>query len=212
MTLLAIDLSNNNPEPTDFEAARSKSNIHILVHKATDGTAFADAFYGSRMRRAQHAGIHRMSYHYGELGDPIAEAAWASEGAPVMYGPYSTGVLDLEIEQPGDHSAWALSFLRTFWTRTSRKPWLYGSVSYIQEHYSDPALGDFPLWLAAWPTGATDADEAWLLAHAPAAPGPWASGPVSLWQYTNAGTVAGMPGRVDRSIFLGTESEFRKLH
>lgn len=209
MAFLAIDLSNNNPEPVDLGAAR-KGGIQLLVHKASEGTAFVDPLYAPRMARAHQTGLFRMSYHFARPeNDPAAEGRFAATAAHGHYGPYSTGVLDVEVGD-GDLSPWALKWLAAFYGSTGRKPWLYASDSFVRAHLTDPALADYPLWLASWVPWDPRASVADLVEQAPLCPPPWTR--YSMWQHADDASVPGVPGPVDRSLFMGTADEWRTLH
>src|SRR5436853_5242117 len=66
-----VDLSHHNTV-TSFDDARA-SGIMAVIHKASQGTDFADATYDQHRAQAQAAGLLWGAYHFARAGDIEAQ-------------------------------------------------------------------------------------------------------------------------------------------
>ena len=100
--------------------------------------------------------------------------------------------LDLEDNgglAPAALVSWTQTFLSTVQNLTGRVPIIYASPNFWRNSMGNStAFSAYPLWLAQWA-----ASPSFPL------PGGWPSW--TFWQYTDAGTVGGIPARVDLSQF-----------
>src|SRR5438105_875983 len=69
-----IDLSHWEPGAIDF-AKLKVAGFTAVIHKATNGTGPLDAFYASRRKAAEKAGLLWGAYHFGTQGAAGADQA-----------------------------------------------------------------------------------------------------------------------------------------
>jgi lysozyme len=203
MTLNAvIDLSHHNGEP-DFAAARDKSGIVGVIHKATQGLAYSDPTYTERRARAVAERLLWGAYHFGTGSDGVQQASYFLD----VVQPKVETLLVLDLEANPQGPSMTLEEARAFVTHvqvaTGRWPVLY-SGHYIKDLLgtsTDPILANCSLWLSQY--GPT-----------PVVPRNWPTW--TLWQYTDGGlgpaphTVEGI-GRCDRNKFNGAAAALRQL-
>jgi hypothetical protein len=103
-------------------------------------------------------------------------------------------VLDLEDTgglTPADLIAWTQSFLSTTQSLTNRIPMIYTSPNFWRTNLNNStAFTAYPLWIAQWTSATTPSFPL---------PGGWTSW--TFWQYTDAGSIPGIGGRVDVSRY-----------
>lgn len=181
--MLGLDLSNHQ-RAVDW-AAIASAGIQFAIAKATEGTSFVDAYYTGNVAGARANGVLPGAYHYGRTeNDPDAEAAHFLRVALPALVPGDLIALDIEEASAGaDVAAWSRAWLATVAAATGCKPLVYSFPWFIDTHLSDPALADYPLWLASWQ------------AAMPTVPAPWTD--YAIWQFTSQGTVAGVAGHAD---------------
>jgi hypothetical protein len=107
-------------------------------------------------------------------------------------------VLDWEIQHP-DPVGWCHAWLSRCYARTGVRPWIYlNMATATRGAWGDVASAGFPLWLARY-DGKTEF------------PGiPYWGTPVAK-QYSDAGQVPGINGKVDLDCFNGDLGMFRRL-
>ena len=200
-----VDLSHHN-NITSFTAAR-ESGIRAVIHKATQGTRFADPEYREHRIGAQDADLLFGAYHFGVAGDATAQADHFLSIAGA-----DTGLLVLDLEgNPQGHDMSlpeAEEFVNHIAAVTGRFPGLYSGHTIkemlVAARITDPRqtiLSQCWLWIAQY--GPT-----------PLIPKIWPRW--TLWQYTDGAAgptpheVPGI-GRCDRDQFNGTEAELRRF-
>jgi lysozyme len=192
-----IDLSHFNVNP-DFQKAKN-DGILAVIHKATQGTGFADSAYATRRGAARAAGLLWGAYHFGTGTDGVAQADFflAKTGGD----PETLLVLDFEQNMSGPSMTLdqASGFVTRVQSVTGRFPGLYAG-SFLKDALGaarDPILANCWFWLAQYKAP-------------PVVPPNWPTW--TLWQYTDGKTgpdprpVAGI-GRCDREKFQGTADE-----
>jgi hypothetical protein len=111
-------------------------------------------------------------------------------------------ILVVDMESPprgsGDLSGWCLEWLYHVEARAGVRPWVYTGKWYAADarRLTDPALGNYPLWTAAY--GPTP----------PAPYAPWLQ--VTLWQHTDGASYPGI-GVCDESLFTGSVEQLPTL-
>ena len=193
-TNAVVDLSHHNGT-VDLGAAK-RDGILGVIHKATQGLAYADPVYAANRAQAQANGLLWGAYHFGTGDDPVAQAEhFLTVATP---GPADLLVLDLESNLDGASMTLeeAHAFVTHVQVTTGRWPGLY-SGQYVKELLGvtvDAVLANCWFWLAQYgPTAVV--------------PPTWKTW--TLWQYTDGGlgplphTVEGI-GRCDRDLFAGT--------
>lgn len=184
-----IDISHFNANP-DFAAAK-RAGVAAVIHKATQGVAFVDPAYESRIEPAREAGLLWGAYHFGTGDDPVAQADFFLSKAS------GARVLALDFESNPDGSSMSVEQAGAFAARieavTGRWPGIYGS-DYLRESIGsakDAVLSNCWLWIAEY-------------AAEVVTPAGWKEW--TLWQYTSAAEVGGI-GVCDQSRFYGTAEQ-----
>lgn len=190
-----------------------KGNIDAAIIKATgEETAgplpFRDARFLGNVNATRALGIRIGAYHFMDGGRDSASGKAEAEfflKAVEFAGGLRPGdiipTLDVEwpphsgrafqIEQLGE----AVEFLRV---RLGKYPMIYTGRWYwdqIIDAADFEELAPCPLWVASYTPSC------------PPAPQPWSR--VTLWQYTNKGTVSGINGDVDMNRLVGTMAEIQ---
>jgi lysozyme len=186
-----IDLSHFNTNP-NFILAKN-AGVLAVIHKATQGTTFADPAYAAHRIAASEAGLLWGAYHFGDGTDGVAQADFFLENS----GPTRPALLALDFEQNPGGASMSLNQARAFVTRiqavTGRWPGLYAGayLKGLLGDVKDPVLGNCWLWLAQYAGIAT-------------VPANWTAW--TLWQYTGSAMVNGI-GQCDRSRFNGSAAD-----
>jgi GH25 family lysozyme M1 (1,4-beta-N-acetylmuramidase) len=175
--------------PVDFAALKAAGIVGVIC-KATQGGGYVDPTFADKAAAARKAGVLFGAYHFADpdsaAGDPEAEADHflaVARAVPWDLRP----ALDLERSAlPASVTDdWALAWLERVEFHTGIAPLVYTGPSWAAAHVEpNPALAQFPLWVAHWTTHPT-----------PDLPRPWTSW--VLWQYGGS-TVPGIAGNVDR--------------
>jgi lysozyme len=107
---VVIDLSHNN-ETVDLVRAQANGVLGV-IHKATQGSGFADPAYAARRQAAKHAGLLWGAYHFGTSADPVAQARFFLKTASPA--PQELVVLDFETNPANASNSMSLDQARTF--------------------------------------------------------------------------------------------------
>ena len=198
---VVVDLSHNNAN-VDLQRAQA-DGIVAVIHKPSQGTAFADPMYAIRRKAAMDAGLLRGAYHFGTGADPVAQAQLFLKVANPT--PRDLIVLDFEVNpgNPGNtmNLDQAHAFISTVQDATHVIPGLYGG-SYLSvqlEKTPDLTLQGCWLWWAQY-------------GPVPLIPRNWQTW--VLWQYTDGHhgnppfSVDGV-GPCDRDQYQGTAGDLQ---
>src|SRR5215470_8850240 len=113
---------------TDFRRVRA-SNILGVIHKATEGSDYADIAYAGRRPQAEAAGLLWGAYHYGTASTSGEQQA-AFFLAQARPGPRTLLALDLEANDNSPSNSMTLeqgeAFVQTVARATGRLPIVYG--------------------------------------------------------------------------------------
>lgn len=193
MINVVVDLSHHNAS-VDF-AALGAAGIVGILHKATQGTGYADPTYAARQPQARSAGLRWGAYHFGDGSDAATQAAHFLAVA----NPAAGDLLALDVEQNSQGSSMSLAqaeaFVQAVYTQTGRWPGVYGG-SYLKQLLGSSTtsiLGNCWLWISEY-------------ASQPVIAPLWPQW--TLWQYTDGAngpgphTVAGV-GNCDRDFYNG---------
>jgi lysozyme len=196
---VVIDLSHFNGSP-DLRQGQPAGVLGVL-HKAAQGSSFADPRYAARRQEAQALGLLWGAYHFGTGEDGIGQADFFLKTA----NPGTDTLLVLDFEFNNGGSTMSLQEARDFVThvqsQTGRWPGLYGG-SYLKEQLgagSDPVLANCWFWLAQYGSTAV-------------VPPNWSGW--ALWQWTDGHLVsdpAPIPGisPCDRNYYVGDAAQLR---
>jgi len=149
-TNVVIDISHHNGR-VDLQRAAADGILGV-IHKATQGSGFADAMYAKNRRAAASADLLWGAYHFGTGADPTAQAKQFLRVADLD----SNNLLVLDFEEntqgPTMTLVQARAFIKTVQEATGRICGLYGG-STLKEALagkSDPLLAACWLWWAQY--------------------------------------------------------------
>jgi GH25 family lysozyme M1 (1,4-beta-N-acetylmuramidase) len=169
----------------DFD--KLKNEVAFLFAKATEGTGFQDPTFNRNWTEAKRVGMTRGAYHFARPDLGLAaddEAAYFLAHVGSIYGDDMLA-LDYEVDWGGAVVAWCKEFLDVVRQETGVKPFIYLNLSLVRRHnWSSVISAGYPLWLAFY-----DSQPETL------PPTPWPE--VAIKQWTSAGNLSGIPGRVD---------------
>jgi lysozyme len=196
MTVLLIDISNNNAvTPTAFPLLKA-ARIEGAWLKSSEGHTFDDRFFAQREQIAERAGLRVGAYHFANPGTNTP-AEEAQHFLAVYRGHDDRRALKvvLDMERPGDRGRWLIDWARR-WNHVVHDalghwPLFYSSSDYITSHMgmtrADRPIGG-GLWLAAY--GRDDGVE-----HPFTVPAPWQR--AVAHQFSSKGRVPGVVGNCD---------------
>lgn len=184
------------------------AGIQFAYIKATEGTTYKDPTFNANYLNAYNAKVIRGAYHFAQPGSSSGASqanyfagnggAWSADNLTLP------GMLDLEGGCYGLSASamqsWILDFYTTYKSRTGRDVLIYTSPSWWNSctgGWSGMSARS-PLIVADWTTAADPTIPAGF---------PYAT----LWQYTDAGSVSGVSGAVDRDKFNGTSARLLAL-
>ena len=177
----------------DFAAVKA-AGIAAVVLKATQGMSWVDPAFVARVRDASIAGLLVGAYHFCDGSKPAIQA----EHFLRVAGALPVSALDIEANSvPGESATPEIGaeIAARVQIATGRAPMIYigrWGPSGTGAGLPNKILGRSPLWLPEYGDN-------------PVVPAGWRCW--TLWQYTAAGTIAGVDGPVDRSRFAGTPGE-----
>jgi GH25 family lysozyme M1 (1,4-beta-N-acetylmuramidase) len=190
VTVLVVDLSSNNPHPIDYPAVR-QAGVGGAIIKLTEGggaTAYVNPYATVDLDGFRSVGLPVAGYHFLQPTTPVAEQLGLLEGN--LHGVGMVWV-DSELQEgPWPSVTNATRAMCDAIAAAGLRAGLYSSPSFLS-HLAGAPWG-YPLWLADYGVPSP----------------PMAS---ALWQYTDAGTIAGIGGKVDLSRFFGTGAELASL-
>lgn len=194
MTSPVIDLSHHNPLP-DWAAIKAAGVLGV-IHKATEGTGYADPDRKPRLAAAYRAGLLIATYHFMRPGAISAQMDFylktidAAQGERIIldYEDAAIPVSDLRV---------AVQYLQH--VRPDLQITIY-SGNLIKEQLGnkrDEVLAATSLWIAQY----NNTGPSWPKATWPA----W-----SLWQWTDGETVPGIARPVDGNKWNGTDAALKR--
>jgi lysozyme len=189
---LVVDVSNAQGQ-VDWKLVAA-AGVHGAFYKATEGVHFVDAWQAHNRAGAAAAKIHAGAYHFArpDLNDAKDEADHFAAAIGTLHPFEMVPVLDLEVHGHvgvDDGVAWARAFNQRFRDHLGVWPIFYSYSAFIVGLDAKEPIGG-GLWLANY--GRNDGRE-----HPATAPAPWRK--TRLHQFTSAGRLAGVKGRVDLS-------------
>jgi lysozyme len=183
----------------DWEAVRRSGRLFAFA-KATEGQTFVDSTFATNRRGMAGAGLALRGFYHFARPDRNSAAEEANHFLRTVgpLGPGEVPVLDLEVAPSAGVGDWAAEWLGRVARATGRTPVLYSYESYL---YSVPTarLTQYPLWIASW--GNNDG----TVPTSPPKTDRWSRW--TWWQYTSNAVVPGVSGRVDDSLFAGSEGQ-----
>jgi lysozyme len=180
-----IDIS-HSVDVSDFTLVRRQSNIHAVIHKASEGGDWFDPSYSQRRADAEAAGLLWGAYHFGTRQYSGAEQAQAFLAA-ARPGPATLLALDFE---PNDGNrrntmelAQAEAFVLTVQRATGRLPMVYVHPNWANGAPAGRYRVSLPQPIT--PSSLLARCELWLADYreVPEVPYAWADRGWRLWQY-----------------------------
>jgi lysozyme len=161
------------------------SGTVLAYCKATEGLRYTSPTYFAQMNGARDAGLRVAAYHYFVAADGAAEQAKFFLQAAGTNAAWLPHALDLEATDgrpPASVLAGAATWLEAVSAAIGQPAVLYVSPAFWKSLGDPRNFHQHPLWVADY-------------APQPSLPGGWPK--YAMWQFTDAGTVDGIPGPVD---------------
>jgi GH25 family lysozyme M1 (1,4-beta-N-acetylmuramidase) len=200
----------------DFDKAHA-SGIGFAVVRIADGNVHDTRYGPGRVNALRESGLAWFPYYFGRVASPsnsqrsgTAEAAMAIGLARKGgWGRKSDLPLAYDFETPNGQPATKcarhlLQFVDAYRKERGHFPILYTGPGFWTQVLPNLTASQrsrvkrCPLWIAHWD-----------VPH-PASLEPWGDG-WTLWQYSNHGTVAGVPSKCDTDYFRGSAGDFPNL-
>src|SRR4051794_3530461 len=172
----------------------AQAEIAFAFAKASEGTSFVDPQFANNWARMKQANILRGAYHFFRPSlDPVQQANHFISQVEQLNPGDLQPMIDIEVTD-GVGPAHLVDGVQQWIDRVksvlNRDPIIYTGPSFWQTATSNSTQFSkkYPLWIAHY----TNAPQ-------PKVPGGW---PVwTFWQFTDAGSVQGVSGKVDRDRF-----------
>ena len=198
MTPQIIDISSNNGV-VDFHKVFASGMKRVII-RASLGYGDMDGQFSTYTTNAKNAGMSISFYHVAYIHPEAAVLNDSANQANYFVENYrKTGItpeyLVLDIETPTTISKtacelWIKTFCDTVKAHTGIDVIIYSYKSWLDTHLNNThKLGIHRLWIANYNAGLTT----------PPLPLGWKT--YFMWQYNEKGSVAGITGNVDLSIF-----------
>lgn len=185
----------------DWQAVAESGVVGVYM-KATENDDFQDERFPDNWKGAKAAGLVRGAYHFSRPSsnpDPTKEVYYfldyidANGGLEV--GDFLVQDMeDQKVAANADMGGWTNYWMQIAANIVGFNPLLYSGPWYIEPHkLNTKELGNYGLILAAYQ------------AVQPSPPSSWDF--LTMWQYTDKGSVPGIIGDVDRDWFNGTKEQ-----
>ncbi|MCO4263776.1 lysozyme M1 [Pseudarthrobacter sp. MDT3-26] len=199
-----LDVSGHQPS-VDWQHQWNMGARFAYV-KASEGNYYTNPSYSSQYQGSRNVGMVRGAYHFAipnwSSGADQARyfvqngGGWTADGytmPPVLdfeFNPYEGRTINgfyfgntCYGMSPAQLGSWVRDFGNTMQSLTGRVPVIYTNTSWWNQCLGNPSgFGDYPLWVAAYPSSPTNN----------AGPVPSASwSTYSIWQYSSTGPLAG---------------------
>lgn len=199
-----LDVSSHQPS-VDWQQQWNMGARFAYV-KASEGNYYTSPTYASQYQGSRNVGMIRGAYHFAipnwSSGADQARyfvqngGGWTADGytlPPVLdfeFNPYEGRTINgfyfgntCYGMSPAQLGSWVRDFGNTMQSLTGRLPVIYTNTSWWNQCLGNPTgFGDYPLWVAAYPSSPTN--------NAGAVPtASWST--YSIWQYSSTGPFAG---------------------
>ncbi|WP_436054987.1 GH25 family lysozyme [Pseudarthrobacter oxydans] len=214
-----LDVSGHQPS-VDWQQQWNMGARFAYV-KATEGNYYKNPSYSSQYQGSRNVGMIRGAYHFAipnwSSGADQARyfvqngGGWSADGytmPPVLdfeFNPYEGRTINgfyfgntCYNMSPSQLQSWVRDFGNTMQALTGRLPVIYTNTSWWNQCLANPSgFGDYPLWIAAYPSSPTNN----------AGPVPTASwSGYSMWQYSSTGPFAG-----DSNVWNGDYASLQRF-
>ena len=185
MTILAKGVDVSGVQGAIDWAAAKADGVQFAILKATAGNTITDSRYYENVKGAKAAGVPIGAYHffYGtNEAETQAEAEYFLSRVKGYTFEYPL-VLDIEGEALSLPKERLASLIELFCTQVEKAGYyisVYASASPLNGVLNSEIMRQFDIWVAQWGD------------QVPVIPFPF-----GMWQYSNQGSVDGIPNRVD---------------
>jgi lysozyme len=211
--LSGVDVSNHQPD-VDWEKVKAAGHAFALS-KVSEGLGTPDTVFGKgRWNAMRDAGLVRGVYHFArpqkgrDPRDEVREFLGLVNKAGGLKDGDLRPVLDIEaFGAAGRLTAaqtleWARGFVDEVRTQLGRRPIIYTGI-FWRETMANPGDNlDCPLWLAAFVA------QSKVKQFVPVA---WKDQGLTIWQQTETGSSAGVPGHCDLNLIPGGAKDLDRL-
>lgn len=186
--------------------AAARGGVRFAWIKATEGGDRKDDRFEENWFGARAAGIPTGAYHFYYFCRPVEDQiAWFKTHVPPARDALPP-VLDMEwnhlsptckLRPPADKvRADMLVFLTEMEAFYGKKPIVYTTVDFHRDVLHGSNLGPYRFWVRSVAKHPSEV---------------YASRRWTFWQYTATGSVPGVPGKVDRNLFAGSEADWQSF-
>jgi GH25 family lysozyme M1 (1,4-beta-N-acetylmuramidase) len=197
-TTSGVDVSYYNGA-IDWAKAKA-AGVQFAFIRVSDGTGFKDPKFATYWAGAKSAGVLRGAYQFFRPAqDPIAQADLFVDTMGPLGEDDLPPVIDVEATgslSPSSVAARVSTWVERVRARTGRTPIVYtGKYFWRDQVGGSTAQASSALWVAQYTTLCPDL------------PAPWTRW--TFWQYSESGSMPGIPGDVDMDRFNGTLDDLR---
>jgi lysozyme len=175
----------------DWPTAKA-TGLDFAIARISDGT-FLDTDFATNWAGMKSAGLVRGAYQFFEPGeDPTTQANIVISAVGKLGAGDLPVTADMEVTG-GQSAATIVAHLQTWVAAvqagTGKAPMIYTALGYWDGSVSSTAFGNLPLWAANWGVTCPSLATGWS---------DW-----KIWQYSDSGSVSGIPATVDLDEFNG---------
>jgi GH25 family lysozyme M1 (1,4-beta-N-acetylmuramidase) len=199
-TLTGVDVSFYQ-ETIDWAKVKN-AGVSFAFIRVSDGLSYPDSRFAANWAGAKNVGIVRGAYQFFRPNqDPTAQADLLVDAIGTLAPGDLPPVID--IEATGGQSAATIVARAQVWAdrveaRLGVRPIVYTGKYFWQDNVGSSAkFVDHPLWVAQYTSQCPDLPTPWTR---------WA-----FWQYTDKGSIPGIPGGVDMNRFNGSLADLQAL-
>ena len=176
------------------------AGIDFAIARISDGT-YLDTQFDGNWSGMKSAGIVRGAYQFFEPGeDPVTQANIVIQKVGMLGAGDLPVTADMEVTG-GQSAATIVANLMTWVSHvqagTGKAPMIYTALGYWNGSVGSTAFGNLPLWAANWGVTCPNLANGWS---------DWV-----VWQYSDMGSISGIPATVDLDEFNGDLSALQKF-
>jgi lysozyme len=195
-TVKGIDVSSYQ-DTVDWTTAKG-TGLAFAIARISDGSAL-DSQFATNWSGMKNAGLVRGAYQFFEPGEsPTAQATIVINAVGVLGAGDLPVTADMEVTG-GQSAATIAANLQTWMAAvkagTGKAPMIYTAEGFWDGSVASSSFAANPLWAANWGVSCPDTATGWSA---------W-----SFWQYSDSGTVSGVPDAVDLDEFNGSLAELQ---
>ncbi|MCM1319271.1 MAG: hypothetical protein NC217_02685 [Muribaculaceae bacterium] len=193
-----IDLSAHNGE-VDFDKVAA-DGISFVWLKASEGETIHNADFAANYDEANEAGLALGAYHFFRFDcDGVKQGVNLCDALDGRIPPLGVAIdVELEHNAKGVSDKEIISRLESMvdYLNLRGLPITFYTNKEGYERFIKNDFADYPLWICSFRDYEPfESDTPWV-----------------FWQYSHAGSVQGIKGKVDMNVFNGSRSAFRLLN